>query len=166
MENWKDIKGYEGLYMVSDQGRVRSLKYGKERILKPSKFGNGYLRIDLHKDGKRKICLLHRLVAEAFILNPNNLPECNHIDEDITNCVASNLSWMSSKENANWGTRNQRCKLDACKPVIELTLDNKELTIWPSVSDAAKHYGFFGSNISACCNGTAETYKGRKWAYL
>lgn len=171
MENWKDIKGYEGLYQVSDMGRVKSSDrivknhLYKGKILNGEKFGNGYIRIDLCKDGKRKVCLLHRLVAEAFVPNPDNLPEVNHNDENIENCVASNLSWMSSKGNANWGTRNQRQALKISKPIQELTLNGDMLTVWNSASDAAKHYGFNKSNICACCAGRLLTYKGRKWAY-
>ena len=118
-EIWKDIVGYEGLYQVSNFGRVKSLaKYKngnggskfwrKERILKPANTGRGYLMVVLIKEKKRTTYILHRLVAQAFIPNPNNLPQINHKDENKTNNVVSNLEWCDNKYNSNYGTRNVR----------------------------------------------------------
>lgn len=98
MEMWKPISGYEGLYEVSNFGRVKSLKFGKEKILTPGNY-KGYLSVQLCKDGKRKMMRVHRLVAEAFIPNPNKLETVNHKDEDKTNNSANNLEWMSSVDN-------------------------------------------------------------------
>ena len=91
-EQFRNITGYEGLYEVSNLGNVRSLKYGKTRVLKPAKDKDGYLYTNLNKDGKGKWHKIHRLVAQAFIKNPNNLPEVNHIDEDKTNNRAKTTS--------------------------------------------------------------------------
>lgn len=113
-EIWKDIKGYEGLYQVSNFGRIKSLervaksnKFGgvrtiKEAILHPTDNGNGYKIVGLRKAGRRKNCYIHRLVALAFIPNPNNLKYINHIDYDRENNKVSNLEWCTQKENVNY----------------------------------------------------------------
>jgi len=106
-EVWKDIEGYEGLYQVSNLGRVRSFHGDSEKIMKQT-LQKGYLRITLLKNKKQKRFLSHRLVAQAFIPNPENKPQVNHIDEDKTNNRVDNLNWMTSKENNDWGTRKSR----------------------------------------------------------
>lgn len=112
MENWLPIAGYEGLYEVSDLGRVRSLVRRNNRwkpgVLKPRKDRRGYLHVRLYKDGKVKDMSVHRLVAEAFIPNPLNLETVNHKDENKQNNAGSNLEWMSVADNINYGTRNRR----------------------------------------------------------
>ena len=105
MEIWKDIKGYEGLYIISNTGKVKELK--RNKLLKPV-LQKGYLYIHLCKNSKDKSYLLHRLVAQHFIDNPDNLPEVNHKDEDKVNNNASNLEWCDAKYNSNYGTRNKR----------------------------------------------------------
>mgnify|MGYP002679946246 CR=1 FL=1 len=109
-EVWKDIKGYEGLYQVSNLGRVRSLNYGRSGETKLLKQGttNGYKRVFLYKNGKGKNYFVHRLVAMAFIPNPNNLPIINHKDEDSSNNNVNNLEWCTQEYNLNYGTRNER----------------------------------------------------------
>ena len=117
-EIWKDIKGYEGLYQVSNTGKVKSLEklkwngrgYQKlpERIMKGKKCGRGYLQVRLFKDGKSKNYYLHRLVAVAFIPNPDNLPQVNHRNEIKTDNCVDNLEWCDAKYNSNYGTKNQR----------------------------------------------------------
>ena len=118
-EEWRPVIGYEGLYEVSNMGRVKSLKrtvwdnrgYYRtvpERILKPVDKGMGYLYVLLWKDGKGKNCRINRLVAIAFIPNPYNLPEVNHIDQNKENNCVSNLEFCSSKYNCNFGDRNKR----------------------------------------------------------
>lgn len=116
-EEWRDIKGYEGLYQVSNLGRVKSLeRYKKNRgkmqlvegtIRMPRIEKNGYARVDLCKDGKRKMHCVHRLVTEAFVPNPENKPQVNHIDEDRSNNNANNLEWVTNKENCNYGMHNK-----------------------------------------------------------
>lgn len=103
MENWKDIEGYEGLYQISDYGRVRSLaKVGStdEQILKPFN-QDGYVRYTLRKDGGKRNFLAHQLVAKAFIPNPLNRIYVDHKDTDKTNNHVSNLHWVTKKENSN-----------------------------------------------------------------
>lgn len=114
VEIWKDIEGYEGLYEVSNQGRVRSLNYnktGKVKELKPKNNGNGYLIAQLYKCGKIKYFLIHRLVAKAFLEDWSMwFPEVNHKDEDKTNNSVDNLEWCSTKYNNNYGTRLDRVR--------------------------------------------------------
>ena len=119
-EIWKDIKGYEKLYQVSNLGNVRRIKFinnrtqkDKIKMLKLIKDKKGYLKINLWKNNKSKMFLVHRIVAETFILNPNNLPQVNHKDENKSNNCVENLEWCSQKYNNNYGNRlnNIRKKL-------------------------------------------------------
>ena len=169
-EIWKDIEEYEGLYQVSDNGRVRSLKYGKERILKPERCKNGYLRVNLCKNEKQKHFLVHRLVALTFITNPNNLPQINHKDEDKTNNSVQNLEWCDQKYNHNYGTINQRIsekmtngKLS--KPVLQFTLDGKFVREFKSGMDIKRNLGYSCGNISSCCLGKRKSANGFIWKY-
>lgn len=117
-EIWKDIKGYEGKYQVSNLGRIKVLNYkrsGQEHIM-ATKNNKGYCEIRLAKDGKRKDFIVHRLVAQAFIPNPNNLPQVNHIDENKTNNCVNNLEWCTQAYNNSYGTRLER---------VSATLKNK-----------------------------------------
>lgn len=116
-EIWRPIVGYEGLYEVSSYGRVRSLDrydskncFWKGRILKLNDNGRGYLRAHLCLNNKIKNFLVHRLVAQAFIPNPDNLPEVNHINEDKTNNRVDNLEFCNHKYNVNYGTRTDRMR--------------------------------------------------------
>ena len=106
-EIWKNIEGYEGKYQVSNLGRVKSM-IGQEKVLHPKKHRNGHLQIGLHKDKKRKTMYIHRLVAQAFIPNPDNLPCVNHKDENPSNNNVDNLEWCTQKYNCNYGTRVDR----------------------------------------------------------
>ena len=103
---WKPIIGYENLYKINNYGEVLSLRSNK--ILKPNNNGIGYLIIQLCKNGKRKNYLIHRLVAEHFLDNPNNLPEVNHKDEDKSNNFVNNLEWCKHKYNMNYKQLQKR----------------------------------------------------------
>ena len=165
-ETWKEISGYEGLYEVSDLGRVKSLKHGREKILKPIKHTNGYLHVNLHKDGKVKSTLVHRLVAKAFIQNPNNLKTVNHKDEVKTNNVASNLEWMSIADNINYGTHNKRSAEKRSKQVQMFDKSTGELlATFPSTNEAERVTGIAHQNISSCCNGNRKSAGGFLWQY-
>lgn len=107
-EIWKDIPGYEGKYEVSNLGRVRSLKFNKTKILKQDTNKRGYKRVNLYKNGKKKNYWVHRLVAIAFISNPNNYKEVNHKDENTSNNNVKNLEWCTREYNNNYGTRTKR----------------------------------------------------------
>ena len=165
-EEWRDIIGYEGLYKVSNKGRVKRLQ-GKgckqERILKPSKNGPGYLRARLSKDGKSINHSIHRLVANAFVDNPQNLPEVNHIDENKENNNVNNLEWVTSKENGNHGTRNERIAKTKNKPVIGISKDGKSYLYFNCAKDAERDTGIHHGNISQCCRGTRKTAGGYHW---
>ena len=115
-EIWKDIEGYEGLYQVSNLGRVKSFpRKGthttKERILKLTKSNKNYVIVILKNNYIQKAKSVHRLVAEAFIPNPNNLPQVNHKDENKLNNKVDNLEWCDNIYNCNYGTRNKRLSI-------------------------------------------------------
>lgn len=167
METWKEVVGYEGHYEVSDLGRIRSMKYGNEKILKLCKTQKGYLRVCLRKDGHAKTLLVHRLVAEAFIPNKNNLETVNHKDEVKTNNVASNLEWMCIKDNNNYGTRNKRAGEALSKQVQMFDKKTGELlATFPSTHEAGRVTGIANSNICECCNGKHKSAGGYIWRYL
>ena len=156
-EIWRDIKGYEGLYQVSNTGKVKSLNYrrtGKERILKTRKDRYGYLLVNLYKDAKMGTYTVHRLVANAFLDNPENLPEVNHIDQDKTNNIASNLEYCSSSYNCNYGTRNQRMGESKKKPVYSIDKESGLFTYWESAKEAGEVLGINPSSIARCCKGS------------
>ena len=152
-ESWCPVKNYENLYDVSDQGRVKSIGYGDDRILRPGRNGRGYLKVGLYKNGERKCYDIHRIVAQAFIPNPQNLPEVNHKDENKTNNSVQNLEWCSSKYNANFGTRTQRISIKLSKPVLQYTKSGKLVREWKSTHDVERNLGYFHNSISNCCNG-------------
>lgn len=167
-EIWKPVLDYIGLYEVSNLGRVRSLKYGKIRILKPVKTKDCYLRVGLRKDGKQKWFLVHRLVWEAFNGEIPEGMEVNHINEIKTdNRYPENLNLLTHGDNVNFGTRNKRVSVAMTNgkqsdPVLQLTLDEKLIKEWPSMTEAARN-GFSESKISDCCNGKRKTHKGFLW---
>lgn len=162
-EIWKDIKGYKDKYQVSNLGNVKSLNYNqthKEKLLKFFQNTNGYYQIDLWKNNKGKRCLVHRLVAETFIDNPNNYPIINHKDENPLNNCAENLEWCDAKYNCNYGTRNQ--KLYHAVICVEL---NK---IFESIKEASKELKIQQAHISGCCNKRKHynTAGGYHWKYV
>ena len=161
-EVWRDITGYEGLYQVSDQGRVKSFKWNKERFLKPSMDKDGYLLVTLCAGGKRKTLKVHRLVCGAFHENPDNKPQVNHINEDKTDNRACNLEWCTCKQNVNHGSRNERVS----KPVGQYSLDGKLIKLWPSTMEVGRQTGFSQGNISLVANGKYKQAYGFIWKYI
>ena len=175
MEHWKSIAGYEGLYQVSNLGRVKSLNYnhtGTDKILKPWKTHDGYLQVILCKDGHVKKFKVHRLVAKAFIPNPNNLETVNHKDEVKTNNTVGNLEWMSQRDNINYGTHNKRmaeANINHPKKSKVVQMFNKQtgelLATFPSTHEAERVTGINNSSISKCCNGKYKSAGGYIWRY-
>ena len=183
MEEWRDIEGYEGLYQVSNEGRVKSLERSyterngrkathtlKERILRPSKNSKKYCSVMLSKNGSEKRYLVHRLVAQAFVPNPNDYPAVNHKDENPKNNKVENLEWCTYEYNSNYGTRNERISIilinreDLSKRVYQWTLDGKLVKIWKSTNECGRN-GFCQNLVAACCRGERKTHKGHKWSY-
>ena len=163
-EIWRDIKGYEGKYMVSNLGRVKSLNYnntGKEGIMKGGDDGHGYLQVGLSKDGKVEQCLVHRLVAQAFLENPNNLPEVNHKDENKYNNCMDNLEYCSRSYNINYGTRTEK----TCKPVFSVDKVSGLIMWWQSASEAERCTGIPHQNIIQCCKGRLKSAGNHIWFY-
>lgn len=177
-EIWKDIDNYEGLYQVSNLGNVKSLNYnhtGNPRLLKPHESESGYYYVYLRKDKHTTGFRVHRLVASAFVPNPDNKPQVNHINENKKDNRAINLSWMTAKENSNYGTRNRRistCLSDGrtgrkygkhsrAKPVYCVELDK----VFSCASEAGDTLHITKSNISRVCNGNGYTAGGYHWYY-
>ena len=171
-EIWLPIEGYENLYEISNLGRVRSLertvikKNGVRRkvsgkILKPRTNNSGYLMVRLYKNGIWRDFLLHRIVSTAFIPNPDKKLQVNHLSEDKTNNSVENLEWCTAKENNNYGTKNKRASEKLSKPVLCVELNQ----IFPSLTEAAKHFNVTQSNLGSVLAGRSKTAGGYHWEY-
>lgn len=176
-EEWKDIPNYEGLYQVSNLGRVKSLEkidaLGhrlKEKILKPQ-INRGYYRVNLYKNSIQKNYRVHRLVWEAFNGQIPKGYEVNHINEIKSDNRLSNLNLMTHKENVNFGTRNERAgkvlknRKDQSKLVLQYDLQDNFVKEYPSAHQAERELGFAQRHICECCNGKLKTAYGYKWRY-
>ena len=168
-----DFLGYPN-YTITDDGRVFSLNYmhtGKKKELKPQKNINGYNRMELSIEGKKKKFMVHRLVALAFIPNPDNLPEVNHKDENKTNNMVGNLEWCSIKYNNTYGTRLERVskiqlnRKDKSRPVKQFTKDGVFIKEYPSMHEVERQTGFYYSHIGKCCKGRYKQAYGYIWRY-
>lgn len=174
-EIWKPVPGYEGYYEVSNAGRVRST-YRYKRTLKPMISNTGYERVDLFKNGSRKQFSVHRLVAMAFIANPESKPFVNHKDETRTNNNADNLEWVTHVENCNYGTaiarRTMHCdysnrKIDrrhqievVSKPIAQYTKDGKLVQKWSSAAECCRKNGWTISHVRRAAKGERKTAYG------
>ena len=170
-ETWKDILGYEGLYQVSNLGRVKSLeragylgKIIKEKILKKCFNHKKYLVVNLSKKGKAKVMTVHRLVAQAFIPNPENKPEVNHMDEDKTNNRVDNLEWVTAKENSNWGSRLNRISKSKSKKIKVIYRDNT-YEYWESQTIFSENFGVSVQGINDVLTGKVKTCYGMRFEY-
>jgi len=178
-EVWKDIVDYEGLYQISNFGRIKSMKRevcnnyllsGKQKrneMIRASFNKKGYRRISLCKNGKAKNFMVHRLVACAFVENPNNLTSINHKDENKSNNNAYNLEWCSVSYNINYGSRNKKVTDKLSKAVIQITMDGNKVKEWDTIRDVERELGFNASSIIKCCKMREKYYSayGYKWKY-
>lgn len=179
-EIWKPVVGYEGFYEVSNIGRVRSLarivecndgrkRKLKTRILRQPCAPSGYYMVTLHKNGKQKSGLVHRLVCEAFIPNPLGKVEVNHKDENSKNNNATNLEWVTAKENNNYGTRKKRARKAIVeaqgRAVRQLSRDGELVAEYESLSAACNATGTHVPNIVKCAKGIYKTAGGYIWKY-
>ena len=176
-EIWKDIKGFEGLYQVSNLGRVKSVcrkvnvsgkskKIVNERILSTCVSGVGYKVVNLSKNGSVKSFSVHRLVAEAFIPNPLNLKEINHRDENRLNNVTGNLEWCDRMYNRHYGTAEERRVLQIVKPIIMCDLKTKkQIREFVSMSEAERTMGIHRQSIYMVCRGKHKQGGGYYWKY-
>lgn len=173
-EIFRPIKGYEAYYQVSNYGRVLALpnsRHKKAKFLKPLKNGKpDYLFVYLRTDKNPKGCLIHRLVAEAFLPKPEGYNEVNHINEDKHDNRAENLEWCTHKQNCNKGTRNARISATQrnnrrSKPVYQYTLDGVLVGYYSSGMQVQRDTKFFQSIISACVNGRTKTAYGYIWRH-
>lgn len=168
-EIWKDIEGFEDKYQISNLGNIKSLKDSKgnkrEKILKLQKDNKGYLRIQLFKGGKYYTKIVHRLVAIAFIPNPENKPQVNHIKEfEKDNNRVDNLEWCDNKYNCNYGTRSKRGGEKHSKQVYQYSLSGELIKVWQSTLECSRS-GFNHRRISDCGNGIRKSYKSFIWSY-
>lgn len=189
VEIWKDIEGYEGLYQVSSFGNIKSLHFGKEKLLKPQPNSNGYLRVSLSKNNNWIYFFVHRLVASVFLKNNNNLPCVNHKDENPLNNHVSNLEWVTHKENMNYGTiierkrKSMKGKFDGKNnpfygqkhteeskkkmgtPIIQYSKDNVFIKEFESITQASIELNISKNSICNCLKGKSKHCGGFIWCY-
>lgn len=167
-EEWKTIRGYSN-YQVSNFGRVKSLSYrrtGKEKILSQKQTKCGYMAFWLYDSGVRKMPLVHRLVAESFLPNPEDKPQVNHIDGDKTNNQANNLEWVTQSENEKHAFRTglKRKPINKYK-VAQYNTDGKLIKLWKSAKEVKEALGISKAQIGFCANGKQKTSHGFIWKY-
>ena len=181
MEIWKPVVGYEGFYEVSNLGNVRSLNWGNRGItkniyLKPH--NRGYLQVELHANGRRKMFTVHRLVAEAFIQNEHGFPQVNHKDENKTNNAVDNLEWCTASYNARYSMEihpdrvtnrnyvgNGKHKRRNNKKIEQISMDGKLIKTWDNSREIFVKTGMSDWSISECCRGNRNKAYGFMWRY-
>lgn len=189
-EIWKDIKGYEGFYQVSNLGRIKSLdriiKYKRNKKVLRKQIGKilkqanrkEYKFVALLKEAKRKQYSVHRLVAEAFIPNPDNLPEVNHLDFNPSNNCVTNLEWCTKSRNIKYSYDFGRRKSPKAmlgkkgrlhsrsKPILQYDLNGNFIKQWDCILEVERKLNIKNSNIVKCCKSTRNKAGGYIWKYL
>lgn len=184
-EIWKDIIGYEGIYQISNCGRVKSLdreihknngviEHRNGQIMMLSLDKDGYCYLGLRRQDKiKKFFRVHQLVAIAFLENPYNFNQINHKDENKSNNCVENLEWCDSQYNNKYGTKLERTQItkiqnnsyNCRKPVLQFELNNVLVKRWESASQAEKVLNFSGACINRCCNHQRNKYRNYKWEF-
>lgn len=172
-EEWKDIKGYEGMYQISTLGRIKSFKCNRKRILKIGSNPLGYVIIGLWKDNKEKFYQVHRIVAETFIENVDNKKEVNHIDGNKRNNSIENLEWVTRSENMKHAIKNKLLVIDRnkcknkrkMKSIQQLDLNGNLIKDWDSYIDIVNNLEKSGSHIYDCCLNKRKSAYGYRWKY-
>ena len=176
-EQWKPVKGYEGLYEVSNMGRVKSLHYNrsdKEKVMVLGKTTRGYMNVVLCKNKKHRTFTVHRLVAETFIPNPLCLYTVNHKNEIKTDNRVENLEWMSLADQNRYGTRTERAIAKSritnrnnalSKQVLQFDKNGCFIAEYPPIREVHRLFGFDACHISSCCNNKRNTANGYVWKF-
>ena len=182
MEIWRDIYfeengvvyDYQGFYQVSNLGRIKSFRGGKEKILKPINHKDGYFQINLHKEKETKHFLIHRLVGIMFLDNPNNLSQIDHKDANKKNNVVNlddlygettNLEWVTPKENVNRIWKKGLHKKSRIRKINQYDLNGNFIREWDCMMDVQRELNIKVPNLIRCCRGIRKTTGGYKWEY-
>lgn len=174
IEEWRDIPNFEGLYLISNLGHVKSVERYKRnnsgtqfvnerlRVLSPDK--DGYLRVCLSKDGLHYVKSVHRLVAEAFIPNPDNLPVINHKNEDKQDNRVENLEWCTVQYNTCYGEGIKKMAIKQGRPVLQI-LNNRVIEEYYSTQEASRQTGIPQANIYKVCKSERKHAGGYEWRF-
>lgn len=160
---WQHVKGFEEYYLVSDVGQIWSIR--RQKVLKTKIDRYGYEVVVLSVNGHAYHLTVHRLVAQAFVPNPQNLPTVNHINEIKTDNRAANLEWMSVADNDNHGTRNKRMADTKCQVPVEQICEDGTVIRYRGVKDASRKTGINRCCIARCCKNIRKTAGGYEWRY-
>lgn len=168
-EVWKDIKGYEGFYIASNKGNIKSLNYGNTGVCKNLVFSTdryGYKTVILYKNKEKRTYRVHRIIAEAFVPNPNNFPIINHKNEIKSDNRAENLEWCDARYNINYSRHGEKYSGTRPKRIYQKDKNGNVIKEWESICEAARVLGLCKSSISNCCRGKIDSYKSYIWEFI
>ena len=186
MEEWRDIKGYEGLYQVSNMGNVRSVAHStvyrdgrvgryEGKMLVPHDGSNGYKSVNLSKNGVTYLANIHRLVAETFLRKDDERNVVNHKDGNKHNNTVGNLEWVTYSENSKHAARTGLLNMEPFvvagstarkKKIAQIDASGKTIKVFDSAAEAARQLGLSKGNISSCANGARKTSGGYRWQFV